>query len=69
MLGPVFPTPGKAEPGQELGLTRFEAMIAETRRAGNLVPVYALGGLRSADLEAAWRHGAHGISMMRGAWA
>jgi 8-oxo-dGTP diphosphatase len=33
------------------------------------LPVYALGGLKRADLEAAWRSGAHGIAMMRGAWA
>jgi 8-oxo-dGTP diphosphatase len=31
--------------------------------------VYAWGGLEPADLETAWRHGAHGISMMRGAWS
>jgi 8-oxo-dGTP diphosphatase len=31
--------------------------------------VYALGGLRPADLEPAWRRGAHGIGMMRGAWS
>jgi 8-oxo-dGTP diphosphatase len=32
------------------------------------LPVYALGGLRRTDLETAWAAGAHGISMMRGAW-
>jgi len=31
--------------------------------------VYALGGLGPEDLETAWRHGAHGISMMRAAWS
>ena len=32
------------------------------------LPVYALGGLQHVDLETAWNAGAHGISMMRGAW-
>jgi 8-oxo-dGTP diphosphatase len=33
------------------------------------LPVFALGGMRAENLELAWRHGAHGISMLRGAWA
>ncbi|UCF77290.1 MAG: thiamine phosphate synthase, partial [Betaproteobacteria bacterium] len=32
------------------------------------LPVYALGGLNHSDIETAWQAGAHGISMMRGAW-
>ena len=32
------------------------------------LPVYALGGMREADVMTAWQMGAHGISMMRGAW-
>jgi thiamine monophosphate synthase len=30
--------------------------------------VYALGGMRPGDLAHAWNCGAHGISMVRGAW-
>jgi 8-oxo-dGTP diphosphatase len=62
VLGPVRPT--ETHPGAEpLGWPRFAALI------GNYpVPVYALGGMRASDLETAWRAGAHGISMMRGAW-
>lgn len=62
VLGPVRPTlshPG----GATLGWKRFSALIARYP-----LPVYALGGLQARDLERAWRAGAHGISMMRGAW-
>jgi thiamine monophosphate synthase len=31
--------------------------------------VYAIGGLAHADLEDAWRAGAHGVAMIRGSWA
>ena len=63
VLGPVAPTP--SHPGAAgLGWTRFAALLTDCP-----LPVYALGGLKPADLETAWRHGAHGISMMRGAWS
>jgi 8-oxo-dGTP diphosphatase len=62
VLGPVLPTP--THPGAAgLGWAKFAALLT-----GCPLPVYALGGLMSTDLETAWRHGAHGISMMRGAW-
>ena len=32
------------------------------------VPVYAIGGLTRADMQDAWRAGAHGVAMIRGAW-
>ena len=31
------------------------------------IPVYAIGGLTLADLQDAWRAGAHGVAMIRGA--
>lgn len=63
VLGPVLPTP--THPGAAgLGWVRFATLLKDRP-----LPVYALGGLRPADLETAWRHGAHGISMMRGAWS
>ena len=62
VLGPVAPTP--THPGAAgLGWPRFAELLRDCP-----LPVYALGGLAPADLETAWRHGAHGISMMRGAW-
>jgi 8-oxo-dGTP diphosphatase len=63
VLGPVLPTP--THPGAAgLGWARFAALLKDCP-----LPVYALGGLEPADLETAWRHGAHGISMMRAAWS
>jgi len=62
VLGPVLPTP--THPGAAgLGWSQLAALLKDCP-----LPVYALGGLMPADLETAWRHGAHGISMMRGAW-
>jgi 8-oxo-dGTP diphosphatase len=62
VLGPVMPTP--THPGAAgLGWERFQALLKDCP-----LPVYALGGLKPGDLETAWCRGAHGISMMRGAW-
>lgn len=47
-----------------LGWERFAALIE-----GTTIPVYAIGGLTRADLQDAWRAGAHGVAMIRGAWA
>ena len=63
VLGPVQATP--SHPGAPtLGWERFAGLIRDYP-----LPVYALGGLTRADLDTAWRAGAHGISMMRGAWS
>jgi 8-oxo-dGTP diphosphatase len=63
VLGPVAPT--ASHPGAPtLGWQRFAALTADYP-----LPVLALGGLRPGDLAAAWQAGAHGIAMMRGAWA
>jgi 8-oxo-dGTP diphosphatase len=62
VLGPVAPTlshPGAAV----LGWERVGHLLR-----GYPLPVYALGGMTGADLEAAWRCGAHGIAMQRRAW-
>jgi 8-oxo-dGTP diphosphatase len=63
VLGPVKATP--THPGAvTLGWDGF-ARIAR----GTSIPVYAIGGLRRPDLEAAWRAGAHGVAMVSGAWS
>ena len=63
VLGPVLPTP--SHPGAAgIGWDGLAALLKDCP-----LPVYALGGLRPTDLETAWRCGAHGISMMRGAWS
>jgi 8-oxo-dGTP diphosphatase len=57
VLGPV------KDKSPALGWRRF----AELAR-GSSIPIYAIGGLTRADLEDAWRAGAHGVAMIRGAW-
>jgi len=47
-----------------LGWERFAEIVR-----GTSIPVYAIGGLTRADLEDAWRAGAHGVAMIRGAWS
>lgn len=62
LLSPVLPT--KSHPGaQHLGWDNFEAIAA-----GSSIPVYALGGLKTEDMQSAWEHGAHGIALLRQAW-
>jgi len=60
VLGPVKEKRGSAPLGWD-GFGR----IAEKAS----IPVYAIGGLTRADLQDAWRAGAHGLAMIRGAWA
>ncbi|HXV10697.1 MAG TPA: Nudix family hydrolase [Burkholderiales bacterium] len=62
VLGPVRPTPSHPDT-PAMGWSRFGRLIEDYPS-----PVYALGGLTRSDMETAWRAGAHGISMMRGAW-
>ena len=47
-----------------LGWDRFASLVR-----GATLPVYAIGGLVPADLEDAWRAGAHGVARVRGAWS
>ena len=59
VLGPVLEKRG-AEP---LGWERFATLAR-----GASIPLYAIGGLAPADMERAWRAGAHGVAMIRGSW-
>ncbi|MCK9284854.1 MAG: Nudix family hydrolase [Rhodocyclaceae bacterium] len=62
VLGPVAPTPSHPQqPG--LGWQAFADSAADAT-----LPVFALGGLARADMEAAWQAGAHGIAAIRAAW-
>ena len=62
LLGPVLPT--SSHPGGEfLGWNRFNELVTNYS-----LPVFAIGGLSPSDLETAWRHGAHGIAMLRNVW-
>ena len=63
MLSPVLPT--QSHPGEPtLGWEKFARLAAQSP-----IPVYALGGVTLAELAVARSHGAHGIAMLRGAWA
>ena len=62
VLGPVARTASHPD-AAPLGWARFSELIADYA-----LPVFAIGGLRSEDLEAAWRAGAHGIAAIRGCW-
>ena len=60
VIGPVLEK-GDADP---LGWQRFADLVR-----GASIPVYAIGGLKPADLQDAWRAGAHGLAMIRGSWS
>ena len=60
VLGPVLEKSG-ADP---LGWQRFAELVR-----GASIPVYAIGGLKPADMHEAWRAGAHGLAMIRASWA
>ncbi|MBI4193913.1 MAG: Nudix family hydrolase [Betaproteobacteria bacterium] len=62
VLGPVLATPTHPRTAG-LGWDKFRVLVRNCP-----LPVYALGGMRLQDLDVAWRSGAHGVSMMRGAW-
>jgi 8-oxo-dGTP diphosphatase len=62
VAGPVAPTP--THPGAAvLGWPGFVQCVENTA-----IPVYALGGMRRQDLDAARCSGAQGVAMLRGAW-
>src|SRR5256885_584754 len=60
VVGPVLEK-GAADP---LGWERFASFVR-----GTSIPIYAIGGLKAADMQHAWRAGAHGLAMIRGSWA
>ncbi len=62
VLGPVLPT--ASHPGADaLGWEAFSRLI------GNYpLPVYAVGGMDTKDLSAAWTAGAHGMAAIRSVW-
>lgn len=63
LLGSVLPTP--SHPGvQGLGWAAVRPMLAQAT-----LPVYLIGGMHEGLIEQAWQQGAHGIAMIRHAWA
>jgi 8-oxo-dGTP diphosphatase len=63
VLGPVRQTPTHPD-ATPVGWAGFQASSENAA-----LPVYALGGLTATDLQQALSCGAHGIAMVRGAWA
>ena len=63
MLSPVLPSASHHDE-PTLGWEMFSQLAAQSP-----IPVYALGGVNWLDVEIARMHGAHGIAMLRGAWA
>lgn len=59
-----FAAVGPVRDKAAIGWNGFAELVA-----GSSIPVYAIGGLSPADRQAAWRAGAHGIAMIRAAWA
>ncbi|HXF18381.1 MAG TPA: thiamine phosphate synthase, partial [Burkholderiales bacterium] len=62
LLGPVEQTSTHAD-AAGMGWKNFESLVQNYS-----LPVFALGGMRSENLDAARLRGAHGIAMLRGAW-
>ncbi len=62
VLSPVDKTLSHPETNP-LGWEAFEKLIEEIN-----LPVYALGGMSSDDLELAWQSGAQGVAMIRSGW-
>ena len=63
LLSPVLPT--LTHPGAvTLGWDAFSALAAASP-----IPVYGLGGLECGDVALAQSQGAHGVALLRGAWA
>lgn len=62
LLSPVLPTATHPDaPG--LGWERFAAIAIASP-----MPIFALGGMTPGLMQTAWRHGAHGVALLRGAW-
>lgn len=62
VIGAVNATPTHAMAGG-IGWPALAELVANSA-----IPIFAIGGLRRADIPEAWRHGAHGIAAIRAAW-
>jgi 8-oxo-dGTP diphosphatase len=59
-----FAVLGSVKDKAALGWEKFKQLTSDAS-----IPVYAIGGLTPADLQAARSAGAHGLAMIRGSWA
>lgn len=60
VVGPVL----EKREAAPLGWQRFADIVR-----GASIPIFAIGGLKPADMRDAWRAGAHGLAMIRGSWS
>jgi thiamine-phosphate pyrophosphorylase len=58
-IGPVYPTPSKAQYGVPSGLR----VLAETARTAR-IPVFALGGVKHSSIGEVLAAGAHGVALI-----
>jgi 8-oxo-dGTP diphosphatase len=63
-LGMDFAVLGPVKDKAAIGWPRFAELVQDCG-----IPVYAIGGVIPSDLEQARRAGAHGLAMIRAAWA
>ena len=59
VFGPVYYTPSKAAYGEPQGLDRLRAAVAHSA-----LPVFAIGGIKTARVPEVLETGAHGIAMI-----
>jgi thiamine-phosphate pyrophosphorylase len=58
-LGPVYPTPSKAQYGEPLGLSALSEAVRVVT-----IPVFALGGVKQASVAEVLSAGAHGVALI-----
>ena len=59
VFGPVYYTPSKAAYGEPQGLDRLRAAVAHSA-----LPVFAIGGIKTAHVAEVLETGAHGVAMI-----
>jgi thiamine-phosphate pyrophosphorylase len=59
VLGPVYDTPSKREYGKPLGIDYFKKA-----REATLIPLFAVGGIKAANIEAVMQSGADGVAII-----
>ena len=59
VFGPVYYTPSKAAYGEPQGLDRLRAAVVHS-----MVPVFAIGGIKTERVAEVLETGAHGLAMI-----
>ena len=58
-FGPVYETPAKLKHGKPVGIEALKRV-----KGGVLIPVYAIGGIKSGDIKEIWASGADGVALI-----